>query len=593
MRIFILLFLIVLQGSSAFSQNESIDAKEWARKLMDADDGKNLAARNLIMLLQQDFPPKHSIQGSAFPESFKLMRKLIEDIEKYADTTNPYFSARYKCIVSTALSYENHMSKAVPSNKEKVLALLNDAIDKAYEINDELLIAYVSQVNFALMKFYDEFPLAVAYGIYSAELYEKNSGFEEFTEYEYLSELMFRVREYDMCIAYCKKWLDMQPKGQPDELKKMFTLNTLALAYHRQSKHDSALFYYQEALKSAHTINRKDWDGIIKGNIGQVFYLTKQYDTAIQLLEYDYRTSLKHAYYDNAANSLQWSARAHSARGDHGIALEKIREAFRLIKRIPDQGYLQNIYFGAIDIYKLNGIYDSALHFAGLYQNLHDSIEKKINLSSIELSKVRMNEMGNLYNIRKLQLEKKTQKNQRNFAIAGIIFLTVLGIMLINRQRQKHKQKQALLEQEKEHIELEIASAQEQLSMFTQSIQEKSNLIERLEQQMSENKSSALQQEMLNEISEITILTEEDWDKFKRLFEKIYPLFFERLKAKAPDITMAEQRMAALTRLHLTARQMAAMLGISVDSVHKSRQRLRQRFGINTDVSLDEFITQI
>lgn len=471
--------------------------------------------------------------------------------------------------------------------------MMHEAIRKAYEINDELLIAFASEVNFGLMKFYDEFPLAVMYGMNSAELYEKYFGFEGFNQYEYLSELMFRVREYDMCISYCKKWLQHQQSGKAEELKKMFTLNTLALAYHRQTIYDSALHYYQKALESANKINRKDWDGIIKGNTGQVYYLRKRYDTAIQLLEYDYHTSLEHGYYDNAANSLQWSARAHAAKGDQGKALDKIREAFALIKRMPDQGYLQNIYFGAIDIYKMNGMYDSALHFSALYQELHDSIEKKINLSSIELSKVRMNEMGNLYNIRKLQLEKKSQKNQRNFAIAGIIILSMLGIMLINRQRQKHNQKQALLEQEKKHIELEIASAQAQLSMFTQSIQEKSNLIERLEQQMSENQSSALQQEMLNELSEITILTDEDWDKFKKLFEKIYPMLFERLKAKAPDITMAEQRMAALTRLRLTARQMAAIQGISADSVHKSRQRLRQRFGINTDISLDEFIAQI
>lgn len=593
MRTFFFLILFACYTQQVFCQAENFDAKAWARKLKDADDTKNEAARELISQLQKIFPPKHSIQGTSFPESFTRMKSRILEIEKYGDSSDLYFSVRYSCIRCVMLASENHMSNDVPSYKEKVMAIMNEAIHKAYETNDELLIAYASQVNFGLMKFYDEFSLAVMYGMNSAELYEKNPGFEEFIDYEFLGELMFRVREYDMCISYCKKWLQNQQAGKTEEIKKMFALNTLALAYHRQSMHDSAFFYYKQALESANKINRKDWDGIIKGNTGQLFYLGKQYDTAIQLLEYDYRTSLEHSYYDNAANSLQWSARAHAAKGDHGKALQKIREAFALIRLMPDQGYLHNIYFAAIDIYKLNGMYDSALHFSGLYQQLHDSIEKKINLSSIELSKVRMNEMGNLYNIRKLQLDKKSQINQRNFAIAGIIFLSVLGIMLINRQRQKHNQKQALLEQEKKHIELEIASAQAQLSMFTQSVQEKSKLIERLEQQMSENQSSAVQQELLNEISEITILTEEDWDRFKKLFEKIYPLFFERLRAKAPDITTAEQRMAALTRLRLTARQMAAMQGISVDSVHKSRQRLRQRFGISTDISLDEYIAQI
>jgi DNA-binding CsgD family transcriptional regulator len=58
-------------------------------------------------------------------------------------------------------------------------------------------------------------------------------------------------------------------------------------------------------------------------------------------------------------------------------------------------------------------------------------------------------------------------------------------------------------------------------------------------------------------------------------------------------ITLAEQRMAALTRLQLTPKQMASMLGISVDSVHKTRQRLRQRLRINPENSLEEIMINI
>ena len=60
-----------------------------------------------------------------------------------------------------------------------------------------------------------------------------------------------------------------------------------------------------------------------------------------------------------------------------------------------------------------------------------------------------------------------------------------------------------------------------------------------------------------------------------------------------PGITVAEQRMAALTRLQLTNRQMASMLGISVDSVHKTRQRLRKRFDLTSDANLEIYIAAI
>jgi hypothetical protein len=146
---------------------------------------------------------------------------------------------------------------------------------------------------------------------------------------------------------------------------------------------------------------------------------------------------------------------------------------------------------------------------------------------------------------------------------------------------------------EKAVAEAEVVSAKEQLNMFKQHIVEKTNLIEKLEEQVHHREMTADQSEISDELSRQTILTEQDWDKFKKLFERIYPGFFMKLKEKSPDITVAEQRMAALTRLHLTTKQIASMLGISLDSVHKTRQRLRQRLQLHVDINLEEMIANI
>ncbi|MGY6522818.1 MAG: hypothetical protein ACXIUD_13880 [Mongoliitalea sp.] len=122
---------------------------------------------------------------------------------------------------------------------------------------------------------------------------------------------------------------------------------------------------------------------------------------------------------------------------------------------------------------------------------------------------------------------------------------------------------------------------------------EKTNLISRLEEELNNNQLSSEQQQLVAELSQQTILKEGDWAKFKSLFDKIYPSFFQNLKKNAADITIAEQRMAALTRMELTTKQMAAMLGISVDSVHKTRQRLRNRLQLGADKNLEEFIADL
>src|SRR5207342_2157988 len=109
-------------------------------------------------------------------------------------------------------------------------------------------------------------------------------------------------------------------------------LNTVALGYHRQNMYDSAFLYYSQALKLAKDKGTLIWVGIVSGNMAQIYYVQKQYDTAHAMFLKDYRTSRDSGYYDNAANSLQWLARTDLALGNKVAALKEVREASELLK---------------------------------------------------------------------------------------------------------------------------------------------------------------------------------------------------------------------------------------------------------------------
>jgi DNA-binding CsgD family transcriptional regulator len=98
---------------------------------------------------------------------------------------------------------------------------------------------------------------------------------------------------------------------------------------------------------------------------------------------------------------------------------------------------------------------------------------------------------------------------------------------------------------------------------------------------------------LIEELSEQSILTEDDWQRFKTLFGKLYPGIFEKINKHVNNITQAEQRMAALTLLHLTTKQMAAVLGISPNSVIKAKHRMRDRFNLQTDKEVEDFIVSL
>lgn len=579
MKLLLPITVFILLSICANAQVAVMPVSEWIKKLSDPTDKKNKASDLLVL----------SVIIS--PDTLRL-NSLLQQFQEKGNSNSQYFKIRFTLIKAKSLYYKDYL-RSDKASKQDVMLLIKTAMQQANEFNDEYLVAYTSMAYFSLSDYYKEMELSVMYGMYSAELYEKLYGNNEFSNYAFLAEQMYRVREYDKCKEYCLKWLVILPVTESNKLYRMTVFNTLALAYHRTANYDSAMYNYNIALAEAAKNNRTDWKGIISGNMGQVYYLFKKYDTAIKLLETDYSISVNYKLFDNAANALQWAAKANIALGNKTKALQQIWEAMTLIKQVPDEGYLQNIYHAATEVYQANGLNDSAIQFSVLYQKLHDAIEKRINTSSLAISKIRLNEEKNLYNIRRLQQDKNTQEQQRNSIIIGIVLLAVISVLIANRQRLKLKHDHVNLEKEKIIIENEFAAAKLQMEIFTQNIIEKTSLVEKLEQQMMDRNSFAGQQETIAAISNLTILTEQDWEQFKILFEKINPLFFQRLKIKSPDITVAEQRMAALTCLQLTTRQMAFMQGISPDSVHKTRQRLRQRMNISNETNLEEFLCGI
>ena len=68
---------------------------------------------------------------------------------------------------------------------------------------------------------------------------------------------------------------------------------------------------------------------------------------------------------------------------------------------------------------------------------------------------------------------------------------------------------------------------------------------------MENNIDVGQQNEALEHLRQNTILTEEDWARFKALFEKAYPNFFARINQKFPNLTSGELRFIAFVKLAL------------------------------------------
>ena len=81
--------------------------------------------------------------------------------------------------------------------------------------------------------------------------------------------------------------------------------------------------------------------------------------------------------------------------------------------------------------------------------------------------------------------------------------------------------------------------------------------------------------------------------EFKELFEQVHVGFLQRLKEKMPGLTPADTRFLVLTRLKLSNKEMAGILGVQPDSIRTSKYRLRKKFNLDDDSDITALVSEI
>lgn len=379
------------------------------------------------------------------------------------------------------------------------------------------------------------------------------------------------------------------PDDTLNTYQQMLQWNTIGLAYQKINKPDSAFIAFDNAATIAKQLNHKFWSAIIDGNKGDVYYGLGKYDSAYTLLQHDYDISLQEKQFDNAANSLQWLARIDLQKGKPEVALSKLRIAKNLLQEMPQPKYLANVFYGYSQVFAALGRADSVNAYLQQYLHLHDSLQAEITSSRANILQMQIDNQSQVQTIKALNRQKSTIARTRNYTIIIVLLLGVVGYLWLNRLRLKMQMRQREALEGQRIAESETKLAVSQLDEFRQHLLDKNNLIEQLQSVQESKDNSSDQLKTLSDLTHHLILNEDDWLRFKELFDSVYPGFFISLRNTVPDITQAEQRMAALSKLKLTAREAANLLGVSPNTVYTTRRRLRQRLGLEQDADLDPY----
>jgi len=575
--------------SSAFFLLEAKEAdppyEEWISKLSLKEDPLSRNYREVLNELS-------AIDSVEFCKVFTTLKEK-------ATSDNPQLQIRMKTLEARA-----QMEKmGVPDCPvyQDLQQLLNTALTLSYELEDDLLTFAVYNDLVAYYTVNSKYGQGVLYGLLAKELFEQLGKDKLFPMASILYNLSFdlyRSREYRSSIDAILKFIGplknnyLRPEDTLINYFTMFSWNTLGLAYTKLEIPDSAFMAFDRALMIAQDQQRPFWISLIKGNKGDVYFQQGLYDKAEPLLMSDYETSIQAKEYDNAGNSLQWLAQIDLIHHKPGEALKKTREAQRLISTSYDPTYMVRTLFTYTKVFASLGKADSVIFYQDRFLTLHDSIEQEASDARADNVLMRLSSQENIHTIKALNKEKRNVALVRNFIIALILLGALTGFMILNRQKLKLKVRRQEALEAKRMAEYEAGLAREQLNLFTRNLIEKTSLVETLQEQLSDREMNEEQKLHIAQLSNHAILTDDDWENYKVLFQKVYPGFFHSLRQKVADLTSADQRMAAMCKLQVSNKEAATLLGIAPNSVIKAKQRLRHRLGLEPEADLEQFFAQ-
>ena len=383
--------------------------------------------------------------------------------------------------------------------------------------------------------------------------------------------------------------LKYKPYGKREEIS---MINSIGLIYRMYRQYDQAIGYFKKSLQLATLSRDSAWIGIAQGNIGSVYLMKNNFEKALPYIRTDYAVSLKYNEQANAAIAMLRIVKISMHFKAVKLAKRQLDTVASLLANQPDvlKQWIDYYDLKAAD-YEHAGNFTAALQYRKLFETAKDSLAKRNDVQDFERMGLRRLMDMHVAQVNELQTEQKVGYVKRNAVIIVLILLVIIFVLVYNRLLLEQKKDKALLLAEKRVVDGKLKSSVSELGLYTKSIKQKNELIDKFKerlQNLQQHKSNA---DIIEKLIAVSVMTDNSWSEFKKLFLKVYPAFFIDLKKRFPHLTETDMKLLALIKLQLNNNDMASILGVTVEGIKKAKQRLKKKLTLPETESMDEFVT--
>ena len=391
--------------------------------------------------------------------------------------------------------------------------------------------------------------------------------------------------------AQALSYLEIALKYTPETSRNYGTILTaFGLHYFRQGLFDNAMEYHQKSMVSALNVNDSIRYAKALGEIAQISRERKEYAKAIKLLKEDIEISKRHRDERNTMFAQIQLGKLYLLQNDIIMAEETLNEANEFA---TSKSYLKGFEYQITEVLiQIARLKNDDRNELGLWRKLKnlESILTETD-GEIAVKRVNLKSQKDQFDYQ-LQLEKSKREQEALMKIAfGIIaVLLMLGLVLLyvalkrklKIRESEYKKKVISLQLEKANSEMRLMETNNSLLAYQTYLLEKNEQISSLENEIkmiAGSSSFGLEKSNreLKKLLESHLMTDENWLTFKNTFIREDYKTYRNILDNFPGITESALRIELLQTLGLNNAETARVLGITVDAVKKSKQRLRKK----------------
>jgi len=398
-----------------------------------------------------------------------------------------------------------------------------------------------------------------------------NNGYRHPVEYYLnyaLGALHYSYHDFNSAKKYFGRALE---SGERDTVHYMYSrvFNTLGMVYRKMNLLDSSDIYLNKALVTSMDEGDSTMECIISGNLGENQYLRRNYDAAIPLFTKDANMAVANKDTGLASNALMLLADCYLAKGEPD-------KCWSFLEKGRDYAYKSGQYHRLKILYPILAKWHALKGEPALSARYTDSAMFVVDSLERIQSQVRVVPTDKLYEMNRLQIASIDQENQiqqLNMVVLGFFLLFVIALLLFQLYRTRTKLNEQRLEGENSQLQTDLTVARQRLDDFLESITE-----------------SAADPASLNSS---TIITEDGWLNFKKLFDASFPGYLKRVIKRYPELTKGEHRLMCFLRLQMSNKDIATMLGVGQNAVQQLQRRTRRKINVETSEELAQLAQQL